>query len=84
MLDMASPDVPTDILSDLPDEVRYIVSDAGTLAQISNRDISKSDAIRRVVETLGGTLSEVIAFGDDTNDVEMIRDAAIGIAMANP
>lgn len=83
MLDMLSPDIPTDILSGLPDEVRYIVSDAGTLAQISNRDISKSDAIRRVVETLGGTLSGVIAFGDDTNDVEMIRDAGIGIAMAN-
>jgi Cof subfamily protein (haloacid dehalogenase superfamily) len=82
MLDM-SDDLPPDILSHLPEEVRYVVSDAGTLAQISHADISKSDAIRRVVEAQGSDLSAVIAFGDDTNDVEMIRDAGIGVAMAN-
>ena len=83
MLDMSAPDLPGDILADLPDEVRYVISDSGTLAQISHKDISKSDAIRRTVERLGGQLDQVIAFGDDTNDVEMIRDAGVGIAMGN-
>jgi len=82
MLDMSG-DLLPDILSHLPKEVRHVVSDAGTLAQISHADISKSDAIRRVVEAQGSDLSAVIAFGDDTNDVEMIRDAGIGVAMAN-
>jgi hydroxymethylpyrimidine pyrophosphatase-like HAD family hydrolase len=76
-------DLPPDILSHLPDDVRHLVSDAGTLAQISHADISKSDPIRRIVETQGYDLTSVIAFGDDTNDAEMIRDAGIGIAMAN-
>jgi HAD superfamily hydrolase (TIGR01484 family) len=82
MLDMSG-DLPSDILSHLPPEVRHVVSDAGILAQISHANVSKSDAIRRVVEDQGSNLSQVIAFGDDANDVEMIRDAGIGIAMAN-
>ena len=82
MLD-TSGELPSDIFSHLPDSVRHVVSDGGTLAQISHADISKSDAIRRVVEHTGYSLSSVIAFGDDTNDIEMIRDAGIGIAMAN-
>ncbi len=78
-----TPDLSPDILAGLPSAVRHVISDAGTLAQIMHADVSKSDAIRRVVATEGADLSSVIAFGDDTNDVEMIRDAGIGIAMAN-
>ena len=78
-----TPDLSPNILTDLPSAVRHVISDAGTLAQIMHADVSKSDAIRRVVATEGADLSSVIAFGDDTNDVEMIRDAGIGIAMAN-
>jgi Cof subfamily protein (haloacid dehalogenase superfamily) len=78
-----TPGLSPDILADLPSAVRHVISDAGTLAQIMHADVSKSDAIRRVVAADGADLSSVIAFGDDTNDVEMIRDAGIGIAMAN-
>jgi hydroxymethylpyrimidine pyrophosphatase-like HAD family hydrolase len=28
-------------------------------------------------------LSSVVAFGDDTNDVEMVRTSGLGVAMAN-
>jgi 5-amino-6-(5-phospho-D-ribitylamino)uracil phosphatase len=83
MLDMTAPDLPSDILSHLPSDVRYVLSDSRTLAQIMHADVSKSDAIRRVAETLDGTLADVMAFGDDTNDIEMIRDSGIGVAMAN-
>lgn len=83
MCDMKAPDLPDDILEGLPNQVRYVLSDGGNLAQIMQADVSKADGVRRIVEALGGTLDEVIAFGDDTNDIEMIRDAEIGIAMAN-
>ncbi len=83
MLDLTLPDLPQDILSDLPPAVRYVISDGGSLAQIMNASVSKSDAVRRVVEREGADLSAVIAFGDDTNDIEMIRDTGIGVAMAN-
>lgn len=83
MLDLSTPGIPEDILYDLPPVVRYVASDGGWLAQIMHRDVSKSDGIGRVVGRNGRSLSEVIAFGDDTNDVEMIREAGIGVAMAN-
>ena len=31
----------------------------------------------------GIALSSVVAFGDDTNDVEMLRECGLGVAMAN-
>ncbi|CRH24601.1 sugar phosphate phosphatase [Chlamydia trachomatis] len=32
---------------------------------------------------LGFTKDQIIAFGDSSNDVEMIRDVGYGVAMAN-
>ena len=32
---------------------------------------------------LGLDLSEVVAFGDDYNDLEMLQEAGCGVAMAN-
>tara|TARA_A100001037_G_scaffold66317_1_gene58565 strand:+ start:8067 stop:8684 length:618 start_codon:yes stop_codon:yes gene_type:complete len=58
---------------DLPDSVRCILSDKGALAQICHRNVSESDGLMRLLDRLGGTLADVIAFDDDTNDAEMIR-----------
>lgn len=43
----------------------------------------KADAIRRVREARGLPAEAVLAIGDDTNDVGMLREAGLGIAMAN-
>lgn len=43
----------------------------------------KWSALRAVAESLGIAAGEIIAVGDDTNDVEMIRNAGYGIAMGN-
>jgi len=83
MLHMTHCDLPDDILDDLPDSVRCILSDKGALAQICHRDVSKSDGLTRLLDRLDGTLADVIAFGDDTNDAEMIREAGMGVAMEN-
>ncbi|MBE0700716.1 MAG: HAD family phosphatase [Acholeplasmataceae bacterium] len=47
------------------------------------RHISKSSAIKYLLDHYGMTYNQVIAFGDGVNDVEMIRDAHLGIAMKN-
>jgi 5-amino-6-(5-phospho-D-ribitylamino)uracil phosphatase len=47
------------------------------------RHISKASAISYLLNHYGIDPSAWIAFGDGTNDVEMIRDAAIGVAMKN-
>jgi len=45
--------------------------------------IGKGKSLARLVETLGGTMDEVIAFGDAWNDEDMLLMAGIGVAMGN-
>jgi hydroxymethylpyrimidine pyrophosphatase-like HAD family hydrolase len=45
--------------------------------------VNKSTTLARLAESLGLTLDECVAFGDSSNDYEMLRDAGMGIAMAN-
>lgn len=44
---------------------------------------TKAEANRRLVEMLGGSLADVIAFGDDLGDLEMLQQAGIGVLMKN-
>ncbi len=44
---------------------------------------NKGSALRRLANYLGYSTDEVIAFGDNLNDMEMIRDAGTGVAVAN-
>ena len=44
---------------------------------------TKYNAIKILVDNYGYTLNEIVAFGDDYNDVEMLRECGIGVAMTN-
>jgi hypothetical protein len=44
---------------------------------------SKSNAVKFVSERLGLERSEIIAMGDNYNDIEMIKFAGMGVAMGN-
>lgn len=74
-------DIEQVILSELSDCVssRWIE----TFMDINLRGIDKSVAIHRVMEYYGMTPAEAMAFGDGGNDLPMVRDAAIGVAMGN-
>lgn len=52
-------------------------------ADISSRDTNKWSAIERLANQLGISNDEIIAIGDNINDIEMIRNAGLGIAMEN-
>ena len=43
----------------------------------------KSDSVRYLAEYFGISLAQVIAFGDDHNDIEMLQECGIGVAVAN-
>lgn len=43
----------------------------------------KGNALKRFAEHLGFTLDNCMAIGDGTNDLTMIEDAGIGVAMSN-
>lgn len=52
-------------------------------AQIQLRDVSKGAALAWLAKSLGIELSEILAFGDDENDLEMIKICGRGVAVAN-
>lgn len=51
--------------------------------EITRRGVTKASGLRWLGERLGISMQEMIAFGDSGNDVTMIREAGIGVAMAN-
>ncbi len=51
--------------------------------EITGVGVDKSRALRHVVEPLGYTADDVIAFGDNHNDRQMLSWAGHGIAVAN-
>lgn len=54
-----------------------------TYLEIMNKDACKTEAIIQLLKLLDIKQSEVIAIGDNYNDVDMITFAAVGIAMGN-
>ena len=45
--------------------------------------VNKWQGIMQVAGPMGITGSQVVAIGDDINDLEMIRNAGLGVAMGN-
>lgn len=54
-----------------------------TFMDINLRGVDKSVGISKVMEYYGLSIGEAMAFGDGGNDVPMVRDAGIGVAMGN-
>ena len=55
----------------------------GKLCDIDPRGISKATGLEQICRLTGIDLSQTIAFGDDINDLAMIKAAGIGVAMGN-
>ena len=51
--------------------------------EINDLHANKGEAIGKLAEYLGSDISETMSFGDDLNDLSMIKAAGIGVAMAN-
>ncbi|MCK2240153.1 MULTISPECIES: HAD family hydrolase [unclassified Crossiella] len=58
-------------------------SGAGAMIELSAPGVSKATGLRWVAERLGVNQAEVLAFGDMPNDLDMIKWAGHGVAMAN-
>lgn len=59
------------------------LQDKRSSGEITQAGINKASGIRKVLEFLGMTREDSIAFGDGENDVDMIEYAGIGVAMGN-
>ena len=50
---------------------------------IKARGVSKAEAIKKLAQALNISIKDIIAFGDEVNDMEMLRLVGLGIAMEN-
>ena len=73
-----------DILENHPraDEYDFIRSER-TLFEILPKGISKGSVLPVMADILGIDMAKTVAVGDYNNDIEMIKKAGIGIAVAN-
>lgn len=55
----------------------------GSILEVLHPSVSKWQALEQFASRQGIAASEIIAIGDDANDLEMIRHAGLGIAMGN-
>lgn len=61
----------------------YVTSSAPQLLELTHRDGGKHSGVRFVAERLGLSPDQIAAFGDGDNDVDLLRFAGCGIAVAN-
>lgn len=52
-------------------------------AEISEKGINKAEGIKIIMKKLHASEEDVIAVGDSTNDIEMLKMAGCGVAMGN-
>ena len=64
-----------------PDTV--IASSIVNNIEVNSPEAQKGLAIRSLAAHLGFSIEETMAFGDGLNDISMIKEAGIGVAMAN-
>lgn len=61
----------------------YIVRSMPIFCEISNRQATKGTAINYLANKWGIKKEEIMAIGDQDNDIEMLAAAGIGVAMGN-
>jgi Cof subfamily protein (haloacid dehalogenase superfamily) len=69
----------------LPEEFPDLVVTTSIInnIEINSREATKGNALKKLAEYLEIPLESTVAFGDDTNDISMLREAGIGVAMGN-
>ncbi len=70
------------ILGQLPHQVTILKTE-DYLLQIMHSTVSKLQALRIVAGELGTSREQIMAIGDNVNDIEMLRWASVGVAMDN-
>lgn len=61
----------------------YIIRSTPNFCEISNKEATKGNAIRFLSEKWNIKKEEIMAIGDQDNDIEMLKAAGIAVAMGN-
>ena len=72
-------------LEEILSEEIHLYRSKDTYIEISHKSISKKTAIDTLLETCYPevTMKDVVAFGDNYNDIEMLKAVGLGVAMGN-
>ena len=77
---------------ELYEEVRKVIEKSDSLSAVSSdinyldiniKNVNKSSGVKSLAKYIDVELSEVICIGDNENDIDMIKDVGLGVAMAN-
>ena len=61
----------------------YLTVSRDGMVMVMHRDATKSNAVAALAEHWGLKQSEIVAFGDDLNDIDMLSYVGFGVAMGN-
>jgi len=64
-------------------EKLYVTQSSFDLVEFLHPEVSKVNALKTIATDLGITPEEIVAIGDNHNDIGMIRFAGLGVAMGN-
>lgn len=73
----------TELLGCFPADCTCMVTDGDQLCQIMDTNVSKFNALRFLLDRYEIETDEVMCFGDDRNDIEMLLNCGISVAMEN-
>ena len=54
-----------------------------TNIEVNPKGVNKASALRKVCQDIGITMDQVLACGDSLNDIKMIQEAGVGVAVGN-
>ena len=74
--------VQQEIAAFLPESLT-VVQTAAFYLEVIPKVINKGQGIRDICKVLGISSREVISFGDAANDIPMLQEAGMGVAMGN-
>lgn len=64
-------------------DLRVYSNSGETLFDIGPEKADKSKGVYELSKLFGIPMSEIAAFGDDFNDIDMLKDCGVGVAVAN-
>ncbi|MEM0098356.1 MAG: phosphoglycolate phosphatase [Thermoplasmata archaeon] len=77
------PETDLKIAKEFFSNLNYNVQATGFGIHIMHKEQNKLFGLKKISEMISIDLDEIMAFGDSENDVEMIKNAGIGIAVSN-
>lgn len=67
----------------IPSQTGNVMGPFNSWIEIIHPDVNKAVAVRWLCDAVGTTMDHAITLGDGLNDLEMLREAGLGVAMAN-